>query len=45
MIPPQREFNQGWNAALDSAANQFAKMFGAGTTAESFAVFLRDMKV
>lgn len=45
MIPPQREFNQGWNAALDSAANQFAGMFGGGDTAHSCAVFLRDMKV
>ena len=45
MIPPQVEFNQGWNAALESAANQFAGMFGAGDTAQSFAVFLRSMKV
>ena len=45
MVPPQREFNQGWNAALDSAANQFAGMFGGGDTADSFAVFLRNMKV
>ena len=44
MIPPQVEFNQGWNAALESAANQFAGMFGAGDTAQSFAVFLRNMK-
>lgn len=45
MIPPQQEFNQGWNAALESASNQFAGMFGGGDTAQSFAVFLRDMKV
>jgi hypothetical protein len=45
MIPPQREFNQGWNAALESAAGQFAGMFGGGDTAHSCAVFLRDMKV
>jgi hypothetical protein len=45
MIPPQREFNQGWNAALDSAANQVAGMFGGEDTADSFAVFFRNMKV
>lgn len=45
MIPPQREYNQGWNAALDSAANQVAGMFGGGDTADSFAVFFRNMKV
>lgn len=45
MIPPQREFNQGWNAALESAAGQFAGMFNGGDTADSCAVFLRDMKV
>ena len=45
MIPPQQEFNQGWNAALDSAANQVAGMFGGEDTADSFAVFFRNMKV
>ena len=39
------EYVKGWNAALDSAANQVAGMFGGEDTADSFAVFFRNMKV